>query len=260
LRPVTDVFNRYRYFDFEVQAPWLSQMEGAETLKTPDLDNPQLVVLNRTLQPAEYDANHERNGRRWQSFVFEKSFLPTRIGKVEVPAPLLRYHVLLKQGRDSIFGERTGVQTQNYYVYGQPLAVEVLPIPEAGRPNPFYGAVGRFTVEAALDKDSVKVGSSVKLTFTIRGRATPSSCACPTSSRCRDSTSSARREAHRRQRHRGLRPHAARSGGARSAGHRLELLRHHAGGGEVRVRRQPGVAARGAAAGTRRDAGGAAEQ
>lgn len=171
LRPVQDVAqDRTRYVDFEVQAPWLSQMEGAEALadEEPGGDNAP-VVLNRTLQPSKYDSAHQRAGKAYNRFSFQKSFLPTRPGKLTLDAPMLRYHVQLTEGRQNLFGERVGGQSQNFYVYGEPIALEVLPIPEAGRPQPYFGAVGRFQLSASLDRDTVKVGSSVKLKLSIAG-------------------------------------------------------------------------------------------
>ena len=172
LRYVTDVVpgSRQRYIDYEVQASWLTDLDGAESLQVPDVKGGVPIVCNRSLQFADYDAEHLRGGRKYQSFVFERAFLPTRIGTFELAAPMLRYDVVLREGRLGIFGESVGAETKNYYVYGKPLKLEVLPIPEVGRPNPYYGAVGRFTVEAALDKDIVKLGGSFKLTFTVRGR------------------------------------------------------------------------------------------
>lgn len=172
LKPVLDVANdRSRYVDYEVQAPWLSRMEGAEALPAPSVAADQQigVVKNRELQRAAFDGEHRRNGRQWNRFTWQQSFLPTRIGKLQLAAPLLRYNVLLREGQVDIFGGRRGQQTENFYVYGQPIEIEVLPIPEAGRPNPYYGAVGRFTLDARLDKEQVKVGASVKLIVTIRG-------------------------------------------------------------------------------------------
>lgn len=171
LRPMQDVApDRSRYVDFEVQAPWLSEFEGAEPLEqdAPGKDNVP-VVLNRTLQNSEYDSDHKRGGKTYNSFVFHRSFLPTRPGTFTLDAPMLRYHVQLSEGRVGIFGERVGAQSQNYYVYGQPMTLLVLPIPEVGRPQPYFGAVGRFRIEVGLDKDTVKVGSSVKLTLRISG-------------------------------------------------------------------------------------------
>src|SRR5690606_33260362 len=85
-------------------------------------------------------------------------------------APMLRYHVVLREGQIDVFGGRRGEKTENYYVYGEPITLEVLPIPEEGRPNPYYGAVGRFTIDAALDRSRVDVGASVKLTLTVGGQ------------------------------------------------------------------------------------------
>ncbi|MBX3462358.1 MAG: BatD family protein [Planctomycetes bacterium] len=171
LRLVQDVANRYRYLDVEVQAPWLDAFPGGEPIATPDAKGDvRLVVANRKLQQTAFDGSHARGGRGWHRYVFERSVLPTRIGTIELSAPLLRYHVLLREGQTDLFGGRRGGQAENYYVYGRPITLEVLPIPEAGRPSPFYGAVGRFTLEAQLDKDAVRVGSSVKLTLTVRGQ------------------------------------------------------------------------------------------
>lgn len=170
LRIVDDVHNRYRYLDIEVQAPWLSRWEGGEPLEAPQPPGDQrLIVCNRTLQQAGFPGAIERSGRRFDRFVFDKVWLPTRIGKHTLSAPQLRFQALLREGQMDIFGGRRGAQSENYYVYGQPIELEVLPIPEEGRPRPYYGAVGRFRIDAELDRDQVEVGSSVKLTVTIRG-------------------------------------------------------------------------------------------
>ena len=181
LRAVQDVAqDRTRYVDFEVQAPWISQLEGAEPITEEAAAGESVpVVLNRTLQTAEYDSSVPRGNQTFHSFAFQKSFLPTRPGKWTLDAPMLRYHVQLTEGRQTMFGERVGAQTQNFYVYGQPLALEVLPIPEAGRPQPYYGAVGRFAMKATLDRDTVKVGNSVKLTLEITGSGNFEFCRVP---------------------------------------------------------------------------------
>jgi len=171
LRLVQDVANRYRYLDVEVQAPWLDTFPGGEPISMPDPKGDiRLIVANRKLQPSFFDGSSERGGRRWAQYSFERSFLPTRIGTIELTAPMLRYQVMLREGQPDLFGGRRGAQAENYYVYGQPITLEVLPIPEAGRPTPYYGAVGRFSLDARLDKDTVRVGSSVKLVLTVRGQ------------------------------------------------------------------------------------------
>ena len=170
LRIVEDVYNlRYRYLDVEVQAPWLDTFPGGEPIDVPAPDgDKQIVLMNRQLIYAATGADPVRAGRRWQRFVVEKAFLPTRLGRIELSAPLLRYHVLTGSQRDVFGGSRR--QSDNLYSYGKAIELQVLPIPEAGRPDPYYGAVGRFSLEAKVDRTSLRVADSIKLTLTVRGQ------------------------------------------------------------------------------------------
>ncbi|MEC9047124.1 MAG: BatD family protein [Planctomycetota bacterium] len=166
-----DVANRYRYQDIEVQAAWLDEFPGGERLELPEPSGEtRLAVCNRKLIRTAFDGEHAREDRQWQRYSFDRAFLPTRLGKVTLPAPMLRFRVLRGRTRTDRFGRPAGQATENYYVYGEPAELEVLPIPEKGRPTPYFGAVGRFTIDAALDRDTVRVGESVKLTVTVRGR------------------------------------------------------------------------------------------
>jgi hypothetical protein len=163
--------NGQLYYDVEVQADWLVDFPAGEAIAAPPPSgSTALIVQGRMAIPVAVEPDHERGGERWLRFAYERSFLPTRIGTITLPAPLFRYHVLRKEGRQDIFGTTRGGVTEQYYAQGRPLTIEVLPIPEAGRPTPYYGAVGRFALEASLDRDQVKVGASVRLTLTVRGQ------------------------------------------------------------------------------------------
>jgi hypothetical protein len=159
------------YYDVEVQAGWLDEFPGGETMAMPaPAGSPALIVRGgNTLMQVVQDGEHERAGQRWLRFSFQRAYLPTRVGKLTLSAPLLRYHVVRPGGSPDPFGLRRGTMTEMYYATGKPVEIEVLPIPEQGRPTPFYGAVGRFQLSAALDRNQVKVGSSVKLTLTVQG-------------------------------------------------------------------------------------------
>ncbi|MFM1872345.1 MAG: hypothetical protein RL398_1767 [Planctomycetota bacterium] len=170
LRIVEDVYQmQHRYLDLEVQAPWLDKFPAGEPIEVPQpAGDRQLLILNRTLAYATADTV-VRGAAEWRRFVVERAFLPTRLGKVELSAPMLRTHVVLREGQRDLFGGARGRQTDNLYSYGKPIELEVLPIPEQGRPDPYFGAVGRFTLEAAADRTDLKVGESVQLTLTVRG-------------------------------------------------------------------------------------------
>ncbi len=165
------VANRYRYQDIEVQAPWLDEFPGGERLEVPEpTGDARVAVCNRKLIRAAFEQDYGRDERAWQRYTFERAFLPTRLGRLTLAAPLLRFRALTGRAKTDRFGRRVGQGTENYYVYGEPIELEVLPIPEAGRPTPYFGAVGRFAIEASLDRQQVRVGESVKLTLEVTGQ------------------------------------------------------------------------------------------
>ena len=165
------VADRYRYQDIEVRASWLDEFPAGERLEVADpAGETRIAVCNGALIRAGYDSAHDRDGEPWQQYSFDRAFLPTRLGRLKLPAPMLRFRVLSGRVRTDRFGRPLGQGAENYFVYGEPIELEVLPIPEEGRPTPYFGAVGRFTFTADLDRPQVRVGESVKLTLTVRGR------------------------------------------------------------------------------------------
>jgi len=163
VRLAQEFHERRRYLVIAVVADWLAKFPAGETI---DLPQPRgdlrAVVCNDELSLANYQASFEYKGQRWHRFTMERAFLPSKIGVFELPAPELRFHAL----RNS----RYGGKVEKYGIRGEPLKIEVLPIPEVGRPSPYFGAVGRFTITAAVDRDRVRFGESFKLTLTVRGQ------------------------------------------------------------------------------------------
>lgn len=68
---------------------------------------------------------------------------------------------------DPFFGN---VRTVNHKVRSEPVSITVLPLPSASVPNGFNGAVGKFTMEAWLDKRQTKTNEPVTLKVKISGR------------------------------------------------------------------------------------------
>lgn len=163
--------NGQAYADVEVQATWLEPMAGVEPIALPDPAGSTALIVRggNNLMVVGHDPAFVRDGSSWLRFTFDRALLPTRPGRLELAAPTFRFHVLRSESRD-LFGLQRGGLSENFYVYGKPLVVDVLPIPEAGRPSPWYGAVGRFSLAATIDRDRVKVGNSIKLTLAVRGQ------------------------------------------------------------------------------------------
>ncbi len=68
-------------------------------------------------------------------------------------------------GRDP-FGRLRG---QEGVAMADPVSIEVLPLPEVGRPGDFSGAVGSFEVSARTTREEVKVGESITLVVKVSG-------------------------------------------------------------------------------------------
>jgi hypothetical protein len=60
-------------------------------------------------------------------------------------------------------------RTERRSVETDPISITVSDLPRSGRPGSWNGAVGRYTIEATLDKQEVAVGDAATLSVAIRG-------------------------------------------------------------------------------------------
>lgn len=67
---------------------------------------------------------------------------------------------------DEFFGTYEDVK---YKVKSLPLTIHVKPLPEAGKPQDFTGAVGNFTIAASADKKELKANEALNYSFKISG-------------------------------------------------------------------------------------------
>jgi len=65
---------------------------------------------------------------------------------------------------NSMFGRR--VQQR---IKSEPIKISVKPLPTAGKPRDYSGAVGDYKMQAALDKDSVKTNEAITLKVAVSG-------------------------------------------------------------------------------------------
>jgi len=96
------------------------------------------------------------NGRRYITRQDLRALFPTAPGKLTIGAATVQYN-------------------QGYWepvpgtVTTQPITIEVLRLPEAGRPESFSGVVGHLNVRASLDRTTVKRGEAATLTAVVSG-------------------------------------------------------------------------------------------
>jgi len=67
---------------------------------------------------------------------------------------------------DQFFGSYKEVK---YKAKSTPLVIHVKPLPEAGKPEGFTGAVGKFSIEASVDKTSLKTNDALNYKVKVTG-------------------------------------------------------------------------------------------
>jgi hypothetical protein len=59
--------------------------------------------------------------------------------------------------------------SQNVRIESKPIAIDVLPLPEQGKPKEFTGGVGQFSLDGSLDRTSTVNSEPINLTIRITG-------------------------------------------------------------------------------------------
>ncbi|MDY0061537.1 MAG: BatD family protein [Myxococcota bacterium] len=124
----------------EVQQAWMDRL--IDTPPRPDLVKIRGVPFERGLL-ARY------------------ALFPLASGWLQIPA----VEVQCRTAGGGFFGGRARVLTRQTAAAN----VEVLPLPEVGRPAEFGGAVGSFQVSARLDRSATRLHEPVTLTVTVEG-------------------------------------------------------------------------------------------
>ncbi len=151
--------------------PWWDQLSGTIDQGEPD-EQP------RGANWVEFDLNsagriraerlpeREVRGRQFIVFRLVRSFLPTRSGQLEFPVSFVEFGEV-ENTRDFFRPERRKVET--WYARADEFAIEVVPLPEKGRPVDFTGAIGSITAQADADPRDVDAGDSIKFTVEWTG-------------------------------------------------------------------------------------------
>jgi hypothetical protein len=117
------------------------------------------------------------NGKQYRVVAIKKTALfATQAGNLKIVPLEVRCAVQVQTRRqsndpfDSFFNDPffQQMQTANVTIKSNPLNITVDPLP-ANAPSGFSGAVGRFTFNAAVDKQRVKAGDPITLKLTVAG-------------------------------------------------------------------------------------------
>jgi hypothetical protein len=79
---------------------------------------------------------------------------------------IVRQPVASRDIMDQFFGSYRQVK---YKAQSAPVTIHVKPLPEEGKPGGFAGAVGKFTIDASIDKTEVKTNDAINYKVKITG-------------------------------------------------------------------------------------------
>ena len=160
--------------DFQFNIPAFD--ENLFYIEDPDISDGQAKLYRLTsgitVFVSQYRVVH--NGKESVLLTFSKILIPKRSGQIRFEPATVSIDVAVgrSRSRDRFFNDFFGPQKQykRFMVSSKPLALTVLPLPEQGKPNEFYGLVGRYTISAsAKPTTDVYMGDPITLTIKVGG-------------------------------------------------------------------------------------------
>ncbi|MBN2455576.1 MAG: BatD family protein [Sedimentisphaerales bacterium] len=163
-QPIVLTVKFYRYAnigDYQFNIPVLNS--DAFYIEEPD---------DTTSQTKQYRIT--KGGRDAILFTFSKILIPKHAGKIDIKPASISAELVVgrSRSRDRFFDDffSSGKQYKRFMVSSEPLSLDVLPLPEQGKPDGFYGLVGRYTISAsAKPTTDVYMGDPITLTIKIAG-------------------------------------------------------------------------------------------
>jgi hypothetical protein len=119
------------------------------------------------------------DGQPWPTVTIPLYLTPRRPGLIAIGATSLTVEAGVRFVGD-VFGRRRATQTERLRAADTPRTLRVRPVPLAGRPASFAGAVGRgFSLESAVDRSVVQVGDPITLELVLHGDGAIASVSLP---------------------------------------------------------------------------------
>lgn len=157
--PITVVYKLYLGYYAEVRNWREYEKPKYNDFWSQNIDIKNLQVEETTL-----------NGQRTRMVVLRKTVLyPQKAGKLQIEPLSLDFDLLLPTNRRDFFG-RVLMTEANKRVTTGLRTIHVKPLPEAGKPLDFDGAVGDFTFTVTPSKTELKNGESLDLTVKVSGK------------------------------------------------------------------------------------------
>lgn len=114
--------------------------------------------------------NATYNGKPYRMVVLRRAVLyPQKSGRLELEPLVEELNVQIPDGRRDFFG-RMGMKEAKTTASSGRKYINVKPLPEAGKPDDFSGAVGNFDFKVTPSKTTITNGESIQLTVSVSGK------------------------------------------------------------------------------------------
>ncbi len=141
-------------------------LRQTEVLKWPTFDGFWKEDLELTTRVAFEDI-FVRNQEMRRAFIARYALYGIKPGRIPVDKLGIRGKYVTNDM--AVPGMMFGFDLRTGQHYSQDISVEVVPLPEAGRPAKFGGAVGKFALKLEADKLSVAQNTPITFTLTLTG-------------------------------------------------------------------------------------------
>ena len=157
------VIVEYRIFTrVDVEGYNITQQPGTTGFWVEELEDPQARVEQVV-----------RDGLQYTSAVVRRvALFPTGAGTKTLAPLTLETQVRVQRRSRSLFGDPFGGLFGSRVSVGvgsNPVEIEVLPLPEAGRPDAFTGLVGRLEVSASIDRTDAETNDALTYRLEVSG-------------------------------------------------------------------------------------------
>lgn len=157
---------RYRiYTRLNISSYGISSLPNYSGFWTEDFPMPQQPQTHREVI----------NGQTYLVAEIKKTAVfPQSVGRKKLEPLVIECEVQLPRRRsrdifDQFFDDPFTARTTRQRITSRPVEIEVLPLPEEGKPANFSGAVGNFSLTASVDKSAVKANEAISLKVKVSG-------------------------------------------------------------------------------------------
>jgi hypothetical protein len=124
----------------------------------------------------------KKNGIEYDLLTFKTAITPIKAGKMTIGPVVVQYNAQVPRGQkkasrsifdlfgDDAFGDPIFSQMQLIKAKGEGVELTVKPLPVAGKPRSFSGAVGKFELVASGSPREVKMGDPVTMKLRVSGQ------------------------------------------------------------------------------------------